>query len=72
MGHAAGVHLQANRRSIGVPDPAAGTHLARAEAATIYRLLAEEFPRLRLMADVEWLDSIIRRTPLQVPVAWEN
>ena len=56
----------------GGPRFCAGTHLARAEAATIYRLLAEEFPRLRLMADVEWLDSIIRRTPLQVPVAWEH
>jgi cytochrome P450 len=50
----------------------AGTHLARAEAATIYRLLATEFPRLRVVGEVEWLDSIIRRTPLAMPVAWDG
>jgi pimeloyl-[acyl-carrier protein] synthase len=53
------------------PRFCAGTHLARAEAATVYRLFAEEFPRLRVDGEIEWLDSIIRRTPLAVPVVWE-
>jgi pimeloyl-[acyl-carrier protein] synthase len=48
-----------------------GARLARAEATAAFRLLATEYPALRLAADdVVWRDVLILRALSGLPVAW--
>jgi cytochrome P450 len=48
-----------------------GARLARAEAQTALRLLATEYPELRLASDdFGWRDSLVLRALDRLPVAW--